>query len=397
LLARSPAANSPAPDVAEFPAAKEIYGGQQFAAENLNAPSIVAGEQLSFSVPPVEIDHVALLTNLAWSETVPDHEIVAQIRLNTTANHTVKFDLRAGDHTSEWAYDRPEIKSRIKHKRAPVATSYEVADGQTKYEAHTYVASFALPGKASIVGGEIVVARISSAPQLTLSLSRLSLADGQRAFPLRKEWITKATAVSEEQGQPATAEASERWQRVAEVGKVAIFENARLMPRAWLATSELIATDEAELNIIRSGKTPNGAPWNPLEKALVEQSSGIDFEEGKQSPNEDRHDNRRASVVRHEPNRIEVNTEAAAPALLVLSENHYPGWRAFVDGKSVEVMRVNYNQRGVALTAGNHVVTFVYQPKSVLIGMIVSLLTLLALLLWTFHVSARWRPRRAVR
>lgn len=388
LLARSPAANGPAPKVAAFPAAKQIYGGQQFAEENLNAPSIVAGEQLSFIVPPVEIDHLALLTNLAWSETVTDHEIVAQIRLHTLDKHTFKFDLRAGDHTSEWAHDRPDINSRIKHKRAPVAGSYDVQDGQTKYEAHTYVSSFALPGKASIVAGEIVVARISSAPQLTLSLSRLSLADGQRAFPLRSDWITKGPAASEEQGQPAAAEASERWHRVAEVGKVAVFENTRLLPRAWLATSELIATDEAELNIIRSGKTPNGESWNPLEKALVEQSSGIDFGTN-QSPNEDRH----AEVTRSEPNRIEVKTESAAPSLLVLSENHYPGWQAQVDGQSVEVMRVNYNQRGVALTAGNHVVTFVYQPKSVLIGLVISLLTFAALVVWSADFARR--PVRA--
>jgi uncharacterized membrane protein YfhO len=127
---------------------------------------------------------------------------------------------------------------------------------------------------------------------------------------------------------------------------------------------------------------PNGEPWNPLEQALVEQSSGVDFKEGKRSPNEDRHEDRRASVVRHEPNRVDVTTESAAPALLVLGENHYPGWRAFVDGKSVQVMRVNYNQRGVALTAGNHLVTFVYQPKSVLIGLVISLLTLAALVVW---------------
>jgi uncharacterized membrane protein YfhO len=71
-----------------------------------------------------------------------------------------------------------------------------------------------------------------------------------------------------------------------------------------------------------------------------------------------------------------------APAILVLSENHYPGWRAYVDGKSVDVIRVNYNLRGVAVPAGNHLVEFVYRPKSVLAGLAVSLLTLLSLLFW---------------
>ena len=167
-----------------------------------------------------------------------------------------------------------------------------------------------------------------------------------------------------------------RWKRIAEIGKVAVFENTRTLPRAWLATGELVATEEEELNIIRTGKTPNGAAWNPLEQALVVSNSGAGFGKGDGPTG-------KAEVMRHEPNHVEVRTESVAPAILVLSENHYPGWRAFVDGQAVEVMRVNYNQRAVALSAGNHLVTFVYRPKSVLIGLVISLLTLAALVVWS--------------
>jgi uncharacterized membrane protein YfhO len=45
-------------------------------------------------------------------------------------------------------------------------------------------------------------------------------------------------------------------------------------------------------------------------------------------------------------------------------------------------MRVNYNLRGVAVPAGNHLVEFVYRPKSVLIGLVISLLALATLVLW---------------
>jgi uncharacterized membrane protein YfhO len=66
----------------------------------------------------------------------------------------------------------------------------------------------------------------------------------------------------------------------------------------------------------------------------------------------------------------------------VLSENHYPGWRAYLDGQAVGVLRVNYNQRGVLVPAGEHEVRFVYRPKSVIIGATVSLLTAVFLILW---------------
>ena len=379
LLTRSSSsATGPATEGAAFPAATQVYGGERFGEENLNAASVVAGERLSFNVPPVEADHIALLTNLAWAETVKEREIVARVRVHALDGQIFNFELRAGDHTSEWAYDRPDIRSRIKHRRAPVGTSYTVEDAQARYEAHTYVSSFALPRKAIIDGGEIAVARVPGAPELSLSLTRLTLADGDRAFPLRSEWVKKGLVANREQSLPSERDGPTvpRWKRIAEVGKVAVFENTHTLPRAWLATGELVATEEEELNIIRSGKTPNGAAWNPLEQALVVSNTGASFGKGDGPTG-------KAEVMRHEPNHVEVKTESVAPVILVLSENHYPGWRAFVDGQSVEVMRVNYNQRGVALPAGNHLVTFVYRPKSVLIGLVISLLTLVALVVWS--------------
>jgi uncharacterized membrane protein YfhO len=63
----------------------------------------------------------------------------------------------------------------------------------------------------------------------------------------------------------------------------------------------------------------------------------------------------------------------------VLSENHYPGWRAYVDGRFADTLRVDYNLRGVALGPGQHTVEFLYRPKSVLVGVAISILTLMVL------------------
>jgi hypothetical protein len=391
LLARSASAARTSDPIAErfdFPAATEVFGGEPFAEESLNVKGILAGESVSFKVPPIEADHVALLTSLAWSESVPDHEIVATIRLHAKDGRTFPFELRAGDHTSEWSHDRPELQARIKHGRAPVATSYEVKDGQVKYEAHTYFCAFGLPEKIAINRVEITGARVGVAPQLVLSLNRLTLIDGERAFPLRAEWLEKepVTSVSEP-SRPEQPEGVSRWKPIGEIGQVAIFENTRMLPRAWLAAGELVASDEEQLSIIRSGKTPAGLPWDPLEQALVEMRTGLDYAKGDGPPKD-----RAAEVTLSQASRIEVKTESAAPSLLVLSENHYPGWRASVDGQPSEIMRVNYNQRGVALPAGKHLVTFVYRPGSVLAGLAVSLVTLAGLSLWAAGVGARRLP-----
>jgi hypothetical protein len=142
-----------------------------------------------------------------------------------------------------------------------------------------------------------------------------------------------------------------------------------------------VAPEQEELSIIRTGKLPGGQSWEPLQTALVEAPTGINSGTIA-TPGS-------AEVTRHEPNRVEVKTVSTVPAILVLSENHYPGWRAYVDGRAVDILRVDYNLRGVTLPAGSHLVKFVYQPKSVLIGSIVSLLTLAWLLLWATGVRAR--------
>jgi len=163
-----------------------------------------------------------------------------------------------------------------------------------------------------------------------------------------------------------------RWQPVAQLGDISIYENLRALPRAWLATGVIELPEDALLKVIRTGKFADGRTWEPLRTALMEAPLQINF--GGEEVE------RKAEVVRYEPNRIELRTECATPSVLVLSENHYSGWRAFVDGKLATTLRVNYNLRGVALLPGDHSISFVYRPKSVLLGLVISLFTAIGLI-----------------
>ena len=59
-------------------------------------------------------------------------------------------------------------------------------------------------------------------------------------------------------------------------------------------------------------------------------------------------------ATRWTPGRISLTLERPAPqgSALVVSENHYPGWVATVDGKAAPVGRADYTLIGVALPAG---------------------------------------------
>jgi len=378
--------------IPEFVPATESFGGQKFASGDLGLPSVAADSRISFSVPPVEVDHFALLTNLAWAVEVPDGTPVARVRLQAENGKSFDFDLLAGKHTSEWAHDRQDLLARIKHARAPVATSYDVGDAQNHYEGHTYVASFALPKRAVITGGEIAILRPIQAPQLLLFVKSLSLIDAAngKVFPLRREWVKREAAVSQDQTEPRTATTPvERWRRLPPIGDVAVFENLRVMPRVWLASSARLLSDEQILSVIRSGRLPDGNVWDPRRTALVE--APLDFQ-APATPDNSAH----AEVVRHDPNRVEVKTASQTPTILVLGDNHYPGWRTYVDGAAVETLRVDYNLRGVPLTAGEHRVEFVYRPKSVLIGLLLTLFTAAVLIvLSTGLIAERLRVSEA--
>ena len=384
----------------EFPEATQQYGDFMFAGGDLGLPNVGAGKSLRFTVAPVEADRIALVTNLSWSEGVPDGATVGRVRLETRDGRDFEFELRAGADTSEWAHDRADIRARARHRRAAVASSYAVADAQGKYEGHTYVTSFALPGRAVVTGGEIVAEVTPKWPDLLLSVFRVSLADAAagKAYPLRRDWFgverqpvaaaaaagVKSQAVStkaatgaggiDESDAVGTSGAS-RWRLLGRTAREEVYENSGALPRAWLASEARALDGEAALKVIRTGLLPDGSKWEPERTALVEPGSGAELVTPSARGGS-------AEVTRYEPNRVDVRAKADDTTLLVLGENHYPGWRAYLDGRPVGVLRVDYNLRGVRVPAGEHEVRFVYRPKSLMFGAAVSLLAALGLLLW---------------
>jgi uncharacterized membrane protein YfhO len=131
--------------------------------------------------------------------------------------------------------------------------------------------------------------------------------------------------------------------------------------------------DGAMLQVIRTGLLPDGSKWDPLHTALVESETAGTLN-GNASDG-------RTEITRYEPNRVNLQTHSSGNSLLVLSENDYPGWRVYVDGQSADLLRVNYAQRGVLVSGGDHQVSFVYRPWSVMGGFLVSLFTAIGLII----------------
>ena len=365
-----------------FAAATQKFGDQMFAENALGLPSLGKDKQLTFAVPPVEADRVGLVTHLAWSEAVPDQTPVARLTLHFSDGHQAQFELRAGADTSEWSYDRPDIRARIRHARATLATSYQVDDAQGSYDGHTFVTSVTLPKTAEITGGEIALKPDQRWPDLSINVFRISLINtaAQKTYALSRGMV----AIDQPGGEPNAS--SSRWELSGQTQDVDLYQNSRAMPRAWLASQTTVVDESAMLEVIRNGRFADGKQWDPATTALIESplTKAIAGAPSAGGPGQ-------ASITRYEPNRIDLATKSSAPAILVLSENHYPGWRCYVDGNFADTLRVDYNLRGVALPAGEHTVQFVYRPKSVLFGAVISLFAL-TLLGAGVIIERRYRP-----
>lgn len=81
--------------------------------------------------------------------------------------------------------------------------------------------------------------------------------------------------------------------------------------------------------------------------------------------------------------RIETNNPA--PAMLVLSETYYPGWRVTVSNRSAKILKAYTAVRAICVPPGDHVVEMVYTPIIYILGGLISavgLIVVIAAVIW---------------
>jgi hypothetical protein len=86
-----------------------------------------------------------------------------------------------------------------------------------------------------------------------------------------------------------------------------------------------------------------------------------------------------ATITGYSLDNMTLSVESHGRALLVLSENSYPGWYASVNGRSTAIHEVDGGLRGIVVPDGASTVALYYAPWSIRIGAILSALTLLSL------------------
>jgi hypothetical protein len=311
---------------------------------------------------------LALISSMGNSDNLKTGQPILRIKLHTSDGRVIERELQAGRDTSEWAYDRADVLARVQHDRASVIESWTAGD----YAGHRYLARLGFD-RAAITRVELQHQLNENARGAEVSISQMSLFDAP----------TNTSTPLSQLDLPAT-----RWRKLQEFGEVEVVENLRTLPRAWFVRYLQVVKKEEVLAAIRTGKLPDGSPFDPREVALFEtEQYGMRARELPTLEPPEQADVRLTGYTSH---RIELQTRNAKAGFLVLSEIFYRGWEAWLDGRRVPVEQVDYLLRGVNVPAGEHRIEFRFAAHSFRRGAWWSLAGVAFLL-----VGAVWWRRRS--
>ncbi|MHC5079084.1 MAG: YfhO family protein [Planctomycetota bacterium] len=175
-----------------------------------------------------------------------------------------------------------------------------------------------------------------------------------------------------------------KWEKVFE-GEVIVYRNRKALPRAFVVRDFRVLDEGAMLRHLASKS------FRPDRTVLLEEDPGFLPAKGGGPPTDT------AKILAVHPDRVTVKVTAGAEGFLFLGDNHYPGWRATVNGKEAKIFRANYAFRAVRVPEGaGTVVEFTYRPLSFRIGAGLSLFMLLLWgigFAWILRLSSRSLPR----
>jgi hypothetical protein len=157
-----------------------------------------------------------------------------------------------------------------------------------------------------------------------------------------------------------------RWQLLSRANGVAVYEDPKAMPRAFVTSRvEVVADPTQVLDRLSTADL--------LDVAFVEEPLGDALPSDTNRPATAGDPPATAQVAEYSPNEVVIDVAAPHGGLLVLTDQYFAGWQASVDGAAAPIHRADYLFRGVVVPPGAHRVQFVYRPASVRRGLLLSL------------------------
>jgi len=157
-----------------------------------------------------------------------------------------------------------------------------------------------------------------------------------------------------------------------------VMENRSALPRVFVPQRvEVVPDEKARLEKLARRE------FNPREVAYVETPVEL--------PSPDRGT---VEIEGEIPTRIVIAAQMETPGLLVLADLWDQGWRAYLNGIRVPILKANHALRGVVMPAGSSTVEFRYQSATVTRAFLLAAGALVILTGWLAVAAWRWRTGR---
>lgn len=141
-----------------------------------------------------------------------------------------------------------------------------------------------------------------------------------------------------------------KFQKAYQSGGLFVFQNTQNLPRARIAFEYEVIQDKEKIL-----ERLNDQEFDHKNKIILEKPPQLNL-----SSADTIEVSGSAEIVDDNINNITIKVKLSHPGFLVLSENFYPAWKAFVDGEETEIHRANYTFRAILLSEGEHQVRFVF-------------------------------------
>lgn len=164
--------------------------------------------------------------------------------------------------------------------------------------------------------------------------------------------------------------ATRLYDKVLETPTETVFENLNYLPRIF-AVSELKSSDD----LIEIKKMFYGLRVNPAKTAYVSDKNlskigAKIFSEGK------------IQDLNYDTDKISFSTSFKGDGFLVISDQYYPGWKAYADGKEISIYEADGLLRGIKIPSGDHRILLQYKPVKIYLCGIISLSLLIIALIF---------------
>jgi hypothetical protein len=286
---------------------------------------------------------------------------VAEIYLTTQDDQVIHLTLRAGIDTAEWAYERSDVRRAIPYAMPSVATTFDASSAfpMEAHQGHMFLAQYDLAnnGKAPVITGLYIYPNVD--PGLI--------------------HIEQAMLVTPEGNPVSIAHLVGRDDQtlVYRTNDVAVFKNPDALARTFIIHEAHVASDPAtEVELFRDD-------FKPRESLILADGEPIQTGGAQRSDEE-------ARIVEYKNDRVVLSVRASAEGYVLLTDAWYPGWVARLDGVEAPIRRGDLIFRAIKVGPGDHRIEFEYQPRSMYLGAVASVLGLLV-------VAGTWIGSRRVR